>query len=162
MHVKFHLTGTIAQEMKMSQGYWWAMVLGWSCCSLSFSSIEFGFQSDSLVHTRRSPTKSNQIQCELYRPERNYCINLGGCLHKNCSIRLLTCNVGPSRSPTTLTSALAESSTTSGGNSSDHRMFSSSEKSAITIYFLTTSQFNPVTGVSLLYWESQSINVFNL
>jgi len=38
------------------------------------------------------------------------------------------CNVGPSRSPTTLTSDLAESSTTSGGNSSDHRTFSSSEK----------------------------------
>jgi len=72
---------------------------------------------------------------------------------------VLTCNVGPSRSPTTLTSALAESSTTSGGNSSDHRTFSSSEKSAITIYFLTTSQFNPATGVRLLYCESQSISV---
>ena len=65
MYVKFYLTGMTAQEMKMSQGYCWARMVGWSCFGRSDSSVEFRFQLNSLVYTHRSPPKPNMGKFNL-------------------------------------------------------------------------------------------------
>jgi hypothetical protein len=81
----------------------------------------------------------------ILHPRNSYILYIENLLSRfHGLMTLLTCNVGPSRSPTTLTSALAESSTTSGGNSNDHRTFSSSEKSERKMCKLTTGQFNHI------------------
>ena len=70
-------------DTKVAEEFCWAITqaAGRSCCSRSGSCVlEFGFQLDSLVCTYIFDHTYAQLRLAPNRPERNYCVSLGGCV----------------------------------------------------------------------------------